>query len=219
MKDWHIKLDFACVVMMALSAVVIIWTVSTGKAAETKPIEADYQPVTVATTEETTEPMTEPTETEAPVVETTESTEATEAPEATETTEAPEVTEPPYTEEELEYMAMVIYQEAGSDSCSNETRLAVGTVVMNRVADPRFPDTIYDVLMQERQYGRFYWTGLVWAERASNPGEAHAVKRAYECAEKILNGYRSFGADVVWQSEFIQGTEIVSFQDGMYFCR
>ena len=160
------------------------------------------EPTTAATTEETTEAATEPTETEVPTEVTTEPTEAH-----------------TYTEDELEMMALVIYLEAGGDGCSDDTRLMVGTVVMNRVEDSRFPNTIYDVLMQKQQYGRFYWTGLVWPARASNPGEAHAVERAYKCAEQILSGYRSFESGVVWQAEFVQGSEIVAYQDGIYFCK
>ncbi len=134
--------------------------------------------------------------------------------------EMPEPTEEPasYTDAELEMLALVIYQEAGGDACSDDTRLKVGTVVMNRVADSRFPDSIYEVLTQELQYGRLYWTGLVWPERASQPGEAHAVERAYDCAERILEGERFLPEDVIFQSEYIMG-EIVAEQDGFYFCR
>lgn len=127
-------------------------------------------------------------------------------------------TEPAYTEAELEMMALVIYQEAGGDACSDETRLMVGNVVLNRVADDRFPDTIEGVLLQERQYGRLHWTGLVWPERASQSVEAHAVQRAYDCAERVLEGERLLPEDVIFQSEYIQG-EIVAQQDGFYFCR
>lgn len=127
--------------------------------------------------------------------------------------------EPTYREEELEALALVIYQEAGGDACSDETRIMVGNVVMNRVADERFPSTIEEVLLQKQQYGRLYWTGLVWPERASQSVEAHAVQRAYDCAERVLNGERLLPDDVIWQAEFIQGTEIVAHQDGFYFCR
>lgn len=199
MKDWRIKLDCAFVVTLALAATITLYGCKTDEP------ELACEPTTIATTEEATEAITEPAET---VPATTEATEPVTEP-----------TEPAYTEEELEHMAMVIYQEAGGDACSNETRLAVGTVVMNRVNDPRFPDTICDVLMQERQYGKYYWTGLVWPARASSQSEAHAVERAYECARKILDGYRSFDSDVIWQAGFVQGTEIVSYQDGIYFCR
>ena len=125
---------------------------------------------------------------------------------------------PSYTEAALEMLALVIYQEAGGDACSDDTRLKVGTVVMNRVADDRFPGTIEEVLLQERQYGRLHWTGLVWPARAELPQEAHAVARAYECAERILSGERYLPEDVIFQSEYVQG-EIVAQQDGFYFCR
>ena len=132
-----------------------------------------------------------------------------------------EVSEPelPYTEEELEILAIIIYQEAGGDACSDDTRLKVGTVVMNRVASDRYPDTIKEVALQRAQYGRLYWTGIKWPDRASNPGEAHAVERAYECAERILLGERFLPSDVIFQAEFPQGTETVCEQDGFYFCR
>ena len=126
---------------------------------------------------------------------------------------------PAYTDEELEALAIIIYQEAGGDACSDDTRSMVGTVVLNRVASDLFPDTIQEVATQERQYGRLYWTGLVWPDRASNPGEAHAVQRAYDCARSLLEGERALRSDVIWQAEFPQGTEIVAHQDGLYFCR
>ena len=134
-----------------------------------------------------------------------------------EVVEEPE--EPVYTMEELELLALVIYQEAGGDACSDETRLMVGNVVMNRVTDERFPNSIEEVLLQKRQYGRLYWTGLVWPERATKAVEAHAVERAYRCAEEVLNGTRLLPDDVIFQAEFEQGTEIVAHQDGFYFCR
>lgn len=177
------------------------------------------------------EPTAEVAPAEEPIVEvTTEVAVSEETQAATEETEAvTEVTEEEteeateavvaYSEQDLEYLAIVIYQEAGGDDFSDETRLMVGTVVMNRVADPRFPNDLHGVLTQERQYGLLHWTGVKWADRASKPEEEHAVKRAYKCAEQILMGYRSFGEDVIFQAEFVQGSEIVAYQDGMYFCR
>ena len=185
---------------------------------DTDATEQAYEPTTLATIEETEEYITEPTQEEKPTEAVTEPIEVTEETTATEVTE---VTEPvmAYSEKDLEYLAIVIYQEAGGDNFSDDTRLKVGTVVMNRVADPRFPDDLHGVLTQKSQYGLLHWTGVVWADRANNPGEEHAVKRAYKCAEQILMGYRSFGEDVIWQAEFAQGSEIVAYQDGTYFCR
>ena len=127
-------------------------------------------------------------------------------------------TEPTYTADELEMLALVIYQEAGADWCSDDTRLMVGTVVMNRIADPRFPDTMHEVITERLAYGLLHWTGAVWPTRASYSTEAHAVERAYTIAERILMGERTLPEYVVFQSEYIMG-EIVAFSDGMYFCR
>ena len=139
-------------------------------------------------------------------------------PENAATITAENPTEPTYTAEELEMLALVIYQEAGADWCSDETRLMVGTVVMNRIADPRFPDTMQEVVTERRAYGLLHWTGIVWPTRASYPEEAHAVNRAFTIAQRILQGERTLPEDVVFQSEYIMG-EIVAFSDGMYFCR
>lgn len=125
-----------------------------------------------------------------------------------------------YSEEDREIVAIIVYQEAGGDDCSDDTRLKVGTVFFNRVASEKFAEnTIYDVAMAKGQYGRLYWTGIKWPDRASEPGEAHAVARAYEIADRLLDGERAFDEDVIWQAEFPQGTEIVSYQDGIYFCK
>lgn len=131
------------------------------------------------------------------------------------------VEEKPYTEDELEALALVIYQEAGSDACSDATRYMVGAVALNRVASDRFPDTLEEVLLQERQYGRLAWTGLVWPERASRPGEARAVERAYRQAAELLDGTVTdvLPADVCYQAEFVQGVEVVAQSGGFYFCK
>ena len=208
---------------LAIAVCAFTCVVATVIFAETIPMVTNAPVKVVAVTEPTHE-VTEP-----PTTEPTEATEITEPPTTVPETTAPETTIPettyveetlpPYTPEELEMLALVIYQEAGSDACSDKTRLMVGTVVMNRVADKRFPNTIYEVITQRAQYGRLYWTGPVWPKRASHPTEAHAVARAYECAERILQGERFLPSDVVWQAEFKQGTEVVAYQNGMYFCR
>lgn len=124
--------------------------------------------------------------------------------------------EPLYTEDDLRLLAITIYCEAGSDSISDETRRMVGEVVLNRMADNRFPDSIEGVLTQRSQYGRFYWTGVVLPSRAAS--EPEAVERAYDCARMVFTEERLLPTDVVFQAEFVQG-EIVASAPGFYFCR
>lgn len=111
--------------------------------------------------------------------------------------------------EMVEMLACVIYQEAGGDDCSDECRIDVGDVVLNRVEDSRFPDTLEGVLTAPRQYGRFSVTGVIWPERAKDPGEAHAVERAYRIAEQLLAGEHGelYQNGYVWQAEFEQGSD------------
>lgn len=128
---------------------------------------------------------------------------------------------PTYSADELELLALVIYQEAGGDNCSDETRQMVGEVVLNRIESPYYPDTLHEVLTQRSQYGRLHWTGLVWPSRANLPQEWSAVKRAYECAANLLSNSveRLLPEDAVFQAEFEQGTETVIYSDGFYFGR
>lgn len=123
-----------------------------------------------------------------------------------------------YTDEELDILALIVYQEAGGDRVSDGTRRLVAQVFLNRVNDSRFPDSFYEVATSERQYGRLYWTGIVWPDRASSQAEAHAVERAYKIAQEVLESDEPICPEgVIFQAEFVQG-EIYAEQDGMYFC-
>ncbi len=51
---------------------------------------------------------------------------------------------------EEELLAAIIYCESGGESY--ESQLAVGSVVLNRVSNPYFPDTITGVIYQNRQF-------------------------------------------------------------------
>lgn len=126
---------------------------------------------------------------------------------------------------DLELLAKVIYQEAGMDRCCDECRRRVADVVLNRVADDRFPDTIEGVLTEVTAsglgaYGRYHWTGVVWPDRAYTESEYHAVERAYRIAEEVLSGKHSdlYGNGYIWQAEFGQGTDNI-FHCNTYFGR
>ena len=124
-----------------------------------------------------------------------------------------------------ERLAIAIYQEAGGDACCDECRYRVGDIILNRVADERFPDSIEAVLTQPKQYGTLSTTGVVGPTRASEPGEAHAVERAWRVAEEILTGTHSdvYGEGYVFQAEFPQGNDpdsrIYCEQCGMWYCK
>jgi hypothetical protein len=56
----------------------------------------------------------------------------------------------PYTEEEFQLLAKLVQVEAGYESY--EGQLAIANIILNRVKDSRFPDTIRDVIYSGRQF-------------------------------------------------------------------
>ena len=122
--------------------------------------------------------------------------------------------------EDWERLAIVIYQEAGGDNVCDMCRYRVADVVLNRVADPRYPDTIEGVLMDNKyglQWGLLSVTGIVWPDKASEPGEAAAVQRAWDIAADVLEGHHSdLDGNYIWCSEYKQGSEVI-YCDGICF--
>lgn len=55
-----------------------------------------------------------------------------------------------YPSEDLYWLSHIIYAESGNQSMRG--KIAVGNVVLNRVADPRFPNTVYGVVFQRNQF-------------------------------------------------------------------
>lgn len=108
--------------------------------------------------------------------------------------------------EDLETMAHIIMGEA--ESASWDMKLAVGSVVLNRVSDDRFPETIYDVVWQAGQYSPT-WDGRYWLE----PND-----ECWEAAEYLLENGTQLPEDVVWQAEFPQGKYVYEYLEGNYFC-
>ena len=92
--------------------------------------------------------------------------------------------EPFYSEEDLYWMSRIIYAESGGEPL--EGKLAVGTVVLNRVASPEFPNTIYDVIF-DRKWGIQItpaYNGMIYKE----PNEESVL-----AAKMVLEGARAAG--------------------------
>ena len=69
-----------------------------------------------------------------------------------------------YTEDDLYNLEHVICGEA--EGCSWDMKISVGSVVLNRVDDERFPDKIAEVIFQEGQYS-CTWDGNFYKEPSS----------------------------------------------------
>ena len=110
-----------------------------------------------------------------------------------------------YTEDDFELLARVIEAEAGGES--DYHKLCVGTVVMNRVASDKYPNTLTEVIYQPGQY-----QCVTNSHINKEPSES-----SYEAAKSILDGRRMFRSSVVYQAEFIQG-KVVEKVGNTYFC-
>ncbi len=111
-------------------------------------------------------------------------------------------------DEYLEMLAHLINGEAGSNWCSDAMQLGVGSVALNRVKDPRFPDNLHDVIYQKGQYA-CTWDGNY---------ELPPSERAYANARKLLEEGSTFPEKVVFQANFTQGKGTYLHEQNMYFC-
>lgn len=204
-----IRKAYLVAVLIVLSAIVtiVVWGASGVEANGTNIPEI----TAVATTKDTNEKPLELKETTEPETELT-----TEA--LTETTEP--VTEPViptepkknYTDDDLFYLAAAVCREAGGES--EEIQLLVANVVINRVNSSIYPDTIYGVLTDYRQYG------MMWKYGVSFPSWADqdTIDHCYDVARRILEGERVCPDNVLFQAEFEQGSGVYKQFDGFYFC-
>lgn len=86
---------------------------------------------------------------------------------------------------DIKRMAAIIWCEARGESY--EGQLAVGTVVMNRVESPRFPNTIQDVISQSGQFSP-YKSGKYTIALAMENMQQSCIDAA---TEVIVNGVRT----------------------------
>lgn len=106
--------------------------------------------------------------------------------------------------DDLYLLAKLICAEAGSDWLSDDFRLCVGEVVLNRVESPEFPDSISDVVYQKGQYasaGTAAFASLV-------PSQA-----CVDVALRLMQGERKMAPSVVFQSDHEQGEIFSMYTD------
>lgn len=87
-----------------------------------------------------------------------------------------------YDEDILYWLSRIIYAESGNQAMSG--RIAVGNVVMNRVASPLFPNTIKGVLFQKNQFSPAM-SGSIYRE--PNEGSVVAAKLVMDGAVVLEN--------------------------------
>lgn len=116
-----------------------------------------------------------------------------------------------YSEDDLYRLSHLIAGEV--NDCDWEMKIAVGSVVLNRIADPRFPSTLGDVIFQPGQYS-CTWDGNY--DKVPN-------EETVEAAKFLLENGSQLPPNVIFQAEFVQGTgiyEMLVAPNGVteYFC-
>lgn len=114
----------------------------------------------------------------------------------------------PYTQEDIDILAAVMY---GEEYPNRYEMMLAGSVVLNRVKDPKFPDTIKAVVYQlDGQYEQY-------APRTKGFIGKELPEECYRLAEILLR-YGSIAPDeVIYQAHFNQGEVFWSWQ-GEEFC-
>lgn len=112
-------------------------------------------------------------------------------------------------ESKVYMLAKIIHGESGSNWCSDQMQLYVGSVFLNRVSSSDFPNTFEEVAFQDngRQYSCTRKGGGYWEE----PTERDILNATF----LMMNGSQLDPA-YVWQSQFKQGHDIIKVQN-MYF--
>ena len=124
-----------------------------------------------------------------------------------------------YTDEDIRILATTVYYEAGGTT--EQLREYVAQVVLNRVADSRFPDTIYGVITQPGQYAGSYATRS--ATQAIKDKDARNGTYNYltcvTSAKKAMMGGVDMPSNVVFEANFKQGTGVwkaIYFNSGYF---
>ena len=119
-------------------------------------------------------------------------------------------------QEKPDIIAKVIDHEAPPAWCEWEHSVAVGVVVLNRVASPLFPDSVCEVVAAPGQYLKSYTYDF-----------ADTSRIAYEAAAAALDGAHDVPEDCYWQDTHVQGAAIWRaftvdtgyFKSTTYICR
>lgn len=118
-----------------------------------------------------------------------------------------------YTDNDLFCLAAAVCREDGKKS--EEIQLLVANVIINRVNSSRYPNTIYGVLTQYKQYGTMWRDGVSFPDWATDD----IKEQCYNVAKRILDGERFCPENVVFQAGSPQGSGIYKyFDEGYYFC-
>lgn len=100
-------------------------------------------------------------------------------------------TEKSYSDNDMKYMAAIIFCEAGNQCYAG--KVAVGCVVMNRVKSSNFPNTVLKVIKQKGQFSPVRQGKFAREVRNVEKGKysSGARRECMKAAQEVLEGQRT----------------------------
>ncbi len=112
---------------------------------------------------------------------------------------------PAYSEEDLYWLSRVVFAEAGCDWFPDWVQRDVASVVLNRVADPRYPNTIKDVIFDPGQYS------------CVNSGSIYntPTQKVINNCKYVLENGSTLPSNIIGQSSYAWGPIYKSYYDSV----
>ena len=124
-----------------------------------------------------------------------------------------------YSDEDIRILTTTVFHEAGHTT--EQLRQYVGQVVLNRVEDSRFPDTVKGVITQPGQYSTKYATveaaNAIQATDSKNGTYYYGI--CEDSVKAAMMGQVEMPSNVLYQANFSQGKGVwksVYFNSGWY---
>lgn len=124
-----------------------------------------------------------------------------------------------YSDEDIRILTTTVFHEAGHTT--EQLRQYVAQVVLNRVADSRFPDTVKGVITQPGQYSTKYATveaaNAIQATDSKNGTYYYGI--CEDSVKAAMMGQVEMPSNVLYQANFAQGKGVwksVYFNSGWY---
>lgn len=120
-----------------------------------------------------------------------------------------DISEITFTESDRYLLANLIYCEAGGEPYAG--KLAVGSVVINRVLSSKFPDTVVGVIYQSKQFSPVA-SGRLDLALAANK----ATQECYQAADEAMSGVTNVGTCVFFRTP-IEGLTGISIGGHIFY--
>jgi len=117
----------------------------------------------------------------------------------------------PYTDDDLYWLAKIVQVESDYDSVP--MKIGIANVVLNRVKDPRFPSSVYDVIFDDQ-----YAVQFPPAHKASFT-DVKADSLSLMASKRALEGYNNVGGSLYFNHRPFQSRadDLYTIIDGEYF--